>query len=276
MTTSLAVFWREAASLAVDEIVAAVNKPFDFFAKDENVGRIRFAASLGVPSAQRTVYAVTGTEGVTTAQGNRVFKSVNDTNAVGASGTWRFVDNGPVSNEMPGYDDARTGSVRGVATTLGLNPGGQVDFHMSFVADPAHPNVYFLGGDTHQYYPELVYDNHSVEPEKTPEEGYHLTEDLVDKAISFIADSKQIAPNKPYFLYFCTGAMHAPHHVPREWADRYRGQFDDGWEAYREKVLARQKALGVVPRGPALSHHDPDVQPWASLSERSIRARESC
>ncbi len=73
----------------------------------------------------------------------------------------------------------------------------------------------FLGGDTHQYYPELVYDNHSVEPEKTPAEGYHLTEDLVDKAISFIADSKQVAPNKPFFMYFCPGAQHAPHHVQR-------------------------------------------------------------
>lgn len=72
----------------------------------------------------------------------------------------------------------------------------------------------FLGGDTHQYYPDLVHDNHQVRPPKTPEEGYHLTEDLVDRAIGFIADAKQVAPDKPFFLYFCTGAMHAPHHVP--------------------------------------------------------------
>jgi len=104
----------------------------------------------------------------------------------------------------------------------------------------------FLGGDTHQYYPELVYDNHQVEPEKTPENGYHLTEDIVDKAISFIADVKQVAPDKPFFLYFATGAMHAPHHVPQEWADKYKGMFDDGWDAYREKVFARQKELGVI------------------------------
>ena len=107
----------------------------------------------------------------------------------------------------------------------------------------------FLGGDTSQYYPELVYDNHSVEPEKTPEEGYHLTPDLVDKAISFIADSKQVAPNKPFFMYFCPGAGHAPHHVPKEWADKYKGQFDDGWDAYREKTFARQKELGLIPQG---------------------------
>jgi len=133
----------------------------------------------------------------------------------------------------------------------------------------------FLGGDTHQYYPELVYDNHQVEQEKTPEEGYHLTEDLVAKAKSFIADAKQIAPNKPFFLYFAPGAMHAPHHVPKEWADKYKGMFDDGWDAYREKVFANQKKLGILPKDAVLSRHDPDVQDWNKLSadERKLYAR---
>ncbi len=133
----------------------------------------------------------------------------------------------------------------------------------------------FLGGDTHQYYPELVYDNHSVEPEKTPEEGYHLTVDLTDRAISFIADSKQVAPNKPFFLYFCPGAQHAPHHVPKEWADKYKGKFDDGWDAYREKTFARQKELGIIPQDAELSRHDPDVQDWDSLAadEKKLYAR---
>jgi arylsulfatase len=133
----------------------------------------------------------------------------------------------------------------------------------------------FLGGDTHQYYPELVYDNHSVEPEKTPEEGYHLTEDLVDKAISFIADSKQVAPGKPFFVYFCPGAMHAPHHVPKEWADQYKGVFDDGWDAYRERVFKRQKELGIIPKDAELSRHDPDVQDWNTLTaeEKKLYAR---
>ena len=103
----------------------------------------------------------------------------------------------------------------------------------------------FLGGDTSQWYPELVYDNHQVEPPRTPEQGYHLTEDLADKAIEFIADAKQVAPHKPFYLHFCTGAAHAPHHVAKEWADRYAGQFDDGWDAYRERTFARQKELGV-------------------------------
>jgi len=133
----------------------------------------------------------------------------------------------------------------------------------------------FLGGDTHQYYPDLTYDNHRVEPETTPEEGYHLTEDLVDKAIGFIADSKQVAPSKPFFMYFATGAMHAPHHVPKVWADKYKGVFDDGWEAYREKVFAKQKELGIVPADAELSRHDPDVKPWdqCSADERKLYAR---
>jgi arylsulfatase A-like enzyme len=133
----------------------------------------------------------------------------------------------------------------------------------------------FLGGDTHQYYPELVYDNHSVEPEKTPAEGYHLTEDLTNKAISFIADSKQVAPNKPFFMYFCPGAAHAPHHVPKEWADKYKGKFDDGWDAYREKTFARQKELGLIPADAELSRHDPDVQDWDTLpaDEKRLYAR---
>jgi arylsulfatase len=133
----------------------------------------------------------------------------------------------------------------------------------------------FLGGDTSQYYPDLVYDNHQVEPRRRPEEGYHLTEDLTDQAIQFIADAKQLAPDKPFFLYFATGSQHAPHQVPREWADRYRGKFGEGWSAYRERALARQKQLGIVPDNTVLSRHDPDVQDWPALSadERKLYAR---
>ncbi len=129
----------------------------------------------------------------------------------------------------------------------------------------------FLGGDTSQWTPDLVYDNHQVDPPRTPAQGYHLTEDLADMAIAFIADAKQIAPEKPFFLDFCTGATHAPHHVPREWADRYRGRFDDGWDAYRERTFARQKELGVVPADAELSRKDPDVPDWSSLPEPARR-----
>jgi arylsulfatase A-like enzyme len=129
----------------------------------------------------------------------------------------------------------------------------------------------FLGGDTSQWNPDLVYDNHQVEPPRTPEEGYHLSEDLADQAIRFIADAKQVDPDKPFYLHFCPGATHAPHHVPKEWADRYQGAFDDGWEAYREKVFARQKELGIVPQDAELSRHDPDVPSWDSLSDDQRR-----
>lgn len=133
----------------------------------------------------------------------------------------------------------------------------------------------FLGGDTNQYYPELIYDNHSIDPTKTPEEGYTLNEDIVDKAIQFIADSKQVAPSKPFFMHFCPGAMHAPHHVPKEWADKYKGKFDDGWDVYRERTLIRQKELGIIPQETELSRHDPDVKPWDQCppEEKKLYAR---
>jgi arylsulfatase len=133
----------------------------------------------------------------------------------------------------------------------------------------------FLGGDTHQYYPELVRDNSQTEPETTPEEGYHLTPDLVEKAKAMIADAKQVAPSKPFFMYFAPGAMHSPHHVPKEWADKYKGKFDSGWDAYRKAVFDKQKQLGIVPANATLSRHDPDVQDWDALppDERKLYAR---
>ncbi|MFJ7056481.1 arylsulfatase [Streptomyces griseobrunneus] len=129
----------------------------------------------------------------------------------------------------------------------------------------------FLGGDTSQWYPDLVHDNHQVEPPATPEKGYHLTEDLVERAMSFIADAKQVAPDKPFFLNLCPGATHAPHHVPQEWADRYEGRFDNGWDAYREQTFARQQELGVVPADAQMSPRDPDVPAWESLSPEARR-----
>lgn len=124
----------------------------------------------------------------------------------------------------------------------------------------------FLGGETNQYYPDLVYDNHPINPPKTPDEGYHLTEDLADKAIEFIKDLKQVAPDKPFFMYFCPGACHAPHHVPKEWRDKYKGRFDLGWDAAREAILSRQKQMGIVPANTELTPRDEEVKPWDSLS----------
>ena len=96
----------------------------------------------------------------------------------------------------------------------------------------------FLGGETNQWYPDLVYDNHPVEAPATPEEGYQLSTDLADMAIRLEKDSKAVAPDKPWFMYFCPGAGHAPHHVAKEWADKYKGKFDQGYEEIRHAILA--------------------------------------
>ena len=129
----------------------------------------------------------------------------------------------------------------------------------------------FLGGETNQWYPELTYDNHVIEPPKTPEEGYHLSIDLADKAIEFIQDAHVNAPDKPFFLYYATGAGHAPHHVSAEWADKYKGKFDMGWDKYREMVHQRQLEMGIIPPGTELSAHDPDVPAWDTLSADAKR-----
>jgi arylsulfatase len=125
----------------------------------------------------------------------------------------------------------------------------------------------FLGGDTDQWHPDLTYDNHPVEQPRTPEEGYHLNIDLADKAIEFIKDAHNNAPEKPFFLYYATGAGHAPHQVESEWVEPYRGKFDDGWDAYRETVHQRQVEMGIVAPDTLLSERDPDVPAWGSLSE---------
>jgi len=141
----------------------------------------------------------------------------------------------------------------------------------------------FLGGETDQWYPDLVYDNHPVNPPGTPEDGYHLSRDIADKTIEFIRDAKVIAPDKPWFSYVCPGAGHAPHHVFKEWADKYAGRFDMGYERYREIVLEKQKSMGIVPPDTELSPVNPyldvkgpngepwplqdTVRPWDSLND---------
>ena len=129
----------------------------------------------------------------------------------------------------------------------------------------------FLGGDTDQYHPDLTHDNHSVRPATTPAEGYHLNADLADHAIDFIKDAHASAPEKPFLLWYATGSGHAPHQVEREWADRYAGRFDAGWDEYRKEVFARQQAIGLLPAGAQLSERDPDVEPWDELSEDAKR-----
>ncbi len=133
----------------------------------------------------------------------------------------------------------------------------------------------FLNGDTNQWAPDLVSDNGFVDSPRTPEEGYHLTEDLADRAIRLIQDQQQATPGKPFFTYLATGAVHAPHQAPRSYIDAYRGQFDDGWEAWRERTFARQVTAGVVPEGTTLTERPSWVPDWAGLpaDERRLYAR---
>jgi arylsulfatase A-like enzyme len=141
----------------------------------------------------------------------------------------------------------------------------------------------FLGGESDQYYPDLIYDNHPVDPPYTPKEGYHLSKDLADKAIRFIRDAKSVSPEKPWLMYWCSGCAHAPHHVWKDWADKYKGKFDMGYEKYREIVLDNQKKMGLMPENTELPPINPyadrksadekpwppldTVRPWDSLSE---------
>jgi arylsulfatase len=125
----------------------------------------------------------------------------------------------------------------------------------------------FIGGEANQWYPALYEGTTPVEPEKTPEDGYHLVEDMTDKAIGWISQQKALAPDKPFFAYFAPGATHAPHHVPKEWADKYKGKFDQGWDKLREETIARQKKLGVIPADCQLTARHKEIPSWDEMPE---------
>ncbi len=133
----------------------------------------------------------------------------------------------------------------------------------------------FMGGETDQYHPELVSDNHPVEPPLAPDDGYHLTEDLTDHAIRYLADLRGAAPATPFLLWFAPGACHAPHQAPAGYIESYRGHFDKGWDTWREEVFARQLASGLLPVGTQLSERPSWVPAWDTLSpdERRLAAR---
>jgi len=125
----------------------------------------------------------------------------------------------------------------------------------------------FVAGETSQYYPALYEGTTPVEQDKLPEEGYHFTEDMTDKAIKWIRQQKALMPDKPFFIYYAPGATHAPHHVPKEWANKYKGQFDQGYEKLREETLARQKALGVVPSDCELTPWNEEIPHWEQIPD---------
>lgn len=134
----------------------------------------------------------------------------------------------------------------------------------------------FLGGETNQYYPGIYEGTTPIEPEKTPEEGYHFTEDMTNKAIKWIRQQKSLMPDKPFFMYYAPGATHAPHHVPPAWADKYKGKFDQGWDKVREEIFARQKDLGVIPQDCELTGRHPEIPAWDEMPEslKPVLARQ--
>lgn len=133
----------------------------------------------------------------------------------------------------------------------------------------------FIEGLNDQFYPELVRDNSRVPVPKTPEEGYHLSEDLVDEALGFLADQKSLAPDKPHFMYLAFGAAHTPHHAPREYLEKYRGRYDAGWDVARERRLQKQIELELVPPHTTLAPRNEGVEAWDDLTpeDRRVMAR---
>lgn len=133
----------------------------------------------------------------------------------------------------------------------------------------------FLAGEASQYEPNLVRNTTVVLPPKSPEEGYHLSEDLADDAIDWLQKHRAMQPDKPFYMYWASGAIHGPHHVMKEWADRYKGKFDDGWDAYRERVFKRAKEKGWIPQNTQLTPRHPTMASWESIpeSERPFQRR---
>jgi arylsulfatase A-like enzyme len=130
----------------------------------------------------------------------------------------------------------------------------------------------FIAGETNQWYPAIHEGTKVVEPAKTPEEGYHFMEDMTDRAIAWVRQQRLLAADKPFFMYFAPGATHAPHHVPKEWADKYKGKFDQGWDKLREETFARQKKLGVIPQDCDLTKRPDAIPGWDSQAADFKRA----
>jgi len=190
-----------------------------------------------------------------------------------------------VATGAPGYSSVLPNTMSPLAQTLKLNGYSTAQFGKChevpvWQASPVGPfNQWpaggggfeyfygFIGGEANQWYPTLYEGTHPVEPEKTPEEGYHLVEDMTDKAINWIGQQKALAPDKPFFVYFAPGATHAPHHVPKEWADKYKGKFDQGWDKLREETFSRQKKLGVIPQDCQLTARHKEIPAWDEMPE---------
>jgi len=198
-----------------------------------------------------------------------------------------------VATSAPGYSSMRPNTAAPLAEMLKLNgyataqfgkchevpvwqtsPMGPFD---SWPTGSGFEYFYgFIGGETNQYAPALYNGTVPVEPDRTPEEGYHFTEDMTDRAIEWVRQQKALMADKPFFVYFAPGATHAPHHVPKEWADRYRGRFDQGWDRLREEIFARQQELGVIPPDAELTARPGEIPAWDDMPDglKPVLARQ--
>jgi arylsulfatase len=191
-----------------------------------------------------------------------------------------------IATSAPGYNSLRPNTMAPLAEILRLNgystsqfgkchevpvwetsPMGPFD-HWPSPGNGMEHFYGFIGGETNQYYPALYDGTQPVEPWGTPEQGYHFMDDMTDKAIGWMHAQKSLMPDEPFFMYFAPGATHAPHHVPKEWADKYKGKFDQGWDRVREETLARQKQTGSVPADTRLTEWDERIPAWDATDER--------
>jgi arylsulfatase len=187
-----------------------------------------------------------------------------------------------IATSAPGYNSIRPDDAAPLAEILRLNGYSTAQFGKChevpvWETSPMGPftqwptgsgfeHFYgFVGAETNQYYPAIYEGTTPIEPPKSPEEGYHFTEDMTDRAITWVKQQRSLMPDKPFFMYYAPGATHAPHHVPTEWSDKYKGRFDAGWDALREETLRRQKELGVVPSDTDLSSRPNEISAWEDV-----------
>ena len=188
-----------------------------------------------------------------------------------------------IATSAPGYNSIRPNTAAPLAETLKLNGYSTAQFGKChevpvwetsplgpFDAWPSGGGGFehfygFIGGETNQYAPALYDGTVPIEPDRSPEEGYHITEDMTDRAIDWVRQQKALMPDKPFFAYFAPGATHAPHHVPVEWSDKYKGRFDKGWDALREETFARQTELGVIPPEAELTDRPEQIPAWEDM-----------
>ncbi len=190
-----------------------------------------------------------------------------------------------IATAAPGYNSVLPNTMSPLARTLKLNgystahfgkchevPVWQTSPNGPFDAWPTGGGGFeyfygFIGGEANQWYPTLYEGTTPVENKRTPEEGYHLVDDMTEKARKWIGQQKALTPDKPFFVYFAPGATHAPHHVPKEWADKYKGKFDQGWDKLREETFARQKKLGVIPPDCELTVRHKEIPAWDDMPD---------